>query len=105
MTKGSAALRGAAVPFLIASVALLGCNTNADVVVDLAEDGSGTVSVDVVLDAEASAAIGGADGLALGDLEGTGWQVTGPEATEDSALRISATHDFAVRVFIVHIFV
>ena len=95
MSSGVAPARGAAACILLASLALLGCNTNADVLVEVAEDGSGTVTVDVELDADAAAAIGGPDSLVLSDLEDTGWELGSAEVAEDSALRISAAHDFS----------
>lgn len=75
--------------------ALVACQTTAEVGVAVAEDGSGTVGVAVLVDAEAASLIGGADGLVLTDLEGTGWDLSGPEVTDDGGLAISATHDFA----------
>ncbi|MGI9578184.1 MAG: hypothetical protein ACR2OH_08305 [Microthrixaceae bacterium] len=83
------------VALVAATVFLAGCNTNADVAVDVAKDGSGTVAVAVELDSEASSAIGGAEGLVLTDLAETGWALSGPEAAEDGSLKVSATHDFA----------
>jgi hypothetical protein len=64
------------------------------------EDGSGTVTVRVVLDADAvvEAEAGGAtleDRVRLGDLEAAGWDVSAWKRREDGSARLRISKDFA----------
>jgi hypothetical protein len=81
--------------WLLALLALAGCRTEVAVDVEVAENGSGTVTVTAVLDPEAAAAVGGAEGLALDDVRGAGWALEGPEAAEDGSVTVSASRGFA----------
>ncbi len=75
---------------------LAGCQVDADIGLALREDGSGAVTVTVVLDRDAAARVPDlADDLRFRDLEATGWEVTGPTDTEDGGVRISARKPFA----------
>jgi hypothetical protein len=83
--------------FGLAGVLLLatGCRVDATTRVEVAEDGSGTVTVEVVLDQEAADRVPDLAGqLRIRDLRRTGWTVTGPEAT-DGGVTITATKPFA----------
>jgi hypothetical protein len=62
-------------------VALLaGCNTKAIVRIDVKSNGSGTVEVDVFLDAEAAAKVGDLSKLVqFDDLRKAGWKIEGPK--------------------------
>lgn len=69
-----------------------------DVVVDVAmePDGTGTVSVTAVADAELVAAVPDlVEELRLEDAEANGWVVDGPTETEDGGLEMVLTHEFA----------
>ncbi len=59
------------------------------------EDGSGSVTVQVVLDDEAAARIPDLDEqLRVRDLERTGWRVSGPEPGADGGQVVTATKEF-----------
>jgi len=73
-----------------------GCRVDATTSVVVADDGSGTVTVEVVLDAEAAARIPDlAEQLRVEDLAETGWTVTDPEPAEGGGVTITATKPFA----------
>lgn len=83
---------------LVAVVALLGvgCRLDVDVHVTMERDGSGTISVTAIADAELVAAAPGlANDLRLDDLTAAGWAVVGPEDTAEGGLRVVVTHPFA----------
>lgn len=65
-------------------VALLaGCNTTAIVRVDVKPNGSGTVEVDVLLDAEAAAKVGDLSKVVdFSDLRKAGWKIEGPSVSK-----------------------
>ncbi len=72
-----------------------GCRVDATTRVEVADDGSGTVTVEVVLDQEAADRVPDlADQLRIRDLRRTGWTITDPEPTE-GGVTITATKDFA----------
>lgn len=85
---------------LVALMAVLvgtACQADALVVVEVEEDGSGLVSVEVVLDAEATEALAdlGADGsLPLSDLAQSGWTVGPPDGSVGGETRITAEKAF-----------
>ncbi len=69
---------------LLALVGLSACQTTAVVRVAVQPDGSGSVAIDVRLDAEAVARVGDLSRLVvLDDLEAAGWTVTGPGPSQD----------------------
>ena len=71
-----------------------GCRVDTTARVVVNEDGSGTVTVDVVLDQEAADRIPDlAEQLRVRDLRRTGWTVTGPETTA-AGVTITASKDF-----------
>jgi putative hydrolase of the HAD superfamily len=84
------------VALLVACLLVVGCRVDATVEVDVADDGSGTVGVIVVADAEA-AALGGLDaaGLQTDDLAAAGWTVTPPVTLDDGSVRLEVEKPFA----------
>ena len=84
--------------FLALAVALLATACQVDTTVDIAvdDDGSGRVTVTVVLDAEAAAKVPDLDqSLLLDDVRKAGWRVVGPDRTAAGGWRVSATKPFA----------
>jgi FMN phosphatase YigB (HAD superfamily) len=82
--------------FALLLVVLGACQVDTDVVLEMAEDGSGTVTVTVTLDPEAAARVPDlADQLATDDLVAAGWEITGPSTVEGGSLEITATKPFA----------
>jgi hypothetical protein len=88
--------RASAAVALLALVAVLtGCRIDVavDVVVD--DDGSGTVTVTAVADAEVLSEVPGlADDVAVDDLREDGWEIEGPDPTADGGLRIVLRRGF-----------
>lgn len=73
-----------------------GCQVDTVVTVDVADDGSGTVSVDVALDAEAVDQVPRLGRqLRTDDLEAAGWTVSGPDDVGADGRLIQATKPFA----------
>jgi hypothetical protein len=88
-------VRRALVGLVLASV-LAGCQVRTEVDVALQEDGSGAVTVSVTLDAEALARVPQLEReLALDDLRGAGWVVTGPDEAADGSATVVATKPFS----------
>ena len=82
---------------LLGVLALLASACRVDTTVDIAvdADGSGTVVVSVVADAEAVALLPDApDGLRFEDLSGAGWAIEGPEIDAAGALTFTASKPF-----------
>jgi hypothetical protein len=74
---------------------LAGCRVDATTRVEVAEDGSGTVTVEVVLDQEAADRVPDlAEQLRVRDLRRTGWEITGPEPADGGGVVITATKGF-----------
>jgi hypothetical protein len=74
---------------------LTGCRVDATTTVVVDEDGSGSVTVEVVLDEEAAARIPDlAEQLRVRDLERTGWTITGPDPGEGGGQVVTATKEF-----------
>ena len=93
--RSGARTRRGAVAVALAVLVITGCQVDTAVRVDVAEDGSGTVAVEVVLDQEAAARIPDlAEQLRVRDLRRTGWEVTGPEPVDGGGVVITATKDF-----------
>ena len=78
---------------VVLALVAVGCRTEARVAVDVRADGSGTVTVTVVLDAEAAEQLGDPKAVALDDLRQAGWRVQGPAAA-DGGLRFVALRTF-----------
>lgn len=91
--RSGARTRVGAVTFLL--LVLTGCRVDTAVRVEVTDDGSGTVSVEVVLDQEAADRIPDlAEQLRVRDLRRTGWVVTDPEPVEGGGVVITATKGF-----------
>jgi hypothetical protein len=79
-----------------AVVVLASCRVDVSTSIEVRDDGSGTIVVDAVADAElVEAAPGLAEDLRLDDLVEAGWTIDGPTETADGGLRVVASHDFA----------
>jgi len=82
---------------LVAALLILaGCDSRVDVLVDVEEDGSGAVQVEVELDTDAATEIIdlGTVGLALGDLDDAGWTTDAPQRLETGGLLLSVSKGF-----------
>jgi len=74
---------------------LTGCRVDVELVVDVAADGSGSIELTAVADAEiVEQAPGLAEDLRFDDAEAAGWEVSGPTTTEEGGLQVVLTHDF-----------
>jgi len=83
--------------WLVAALLILaGCDSRIDVTVDVEEDASGVVQVEVELDTAAATEIIdlGTVGLALGDLADAGWTTDAPQRLETGGLLLSASKGF-----------
>lgn len=83
--------------WLVAALLILaGCDSRIDVTIDVEEDGSGIVQVEVELDSAAATEIIdlGTVGLALGDLDDAGWATDAPQRLETGGLLLSASKGF-----------
>lgn len=80
---------------VVAAGLLSSCRLDVDVAVTMDPDGSGTVRVRAVADAELVAAEPGVvDGLAVDDLVAAGWVLTGPEPTAEGGAAVTLDHDY-----------
>lgn len=76
---------------VVGIVVLASCRVDTTVVVSIAENGGGVVTVEVVADTAAMRRVGpDLDGLMLGDLDATGWQVEGPLLRGDDVIHRAA---------------
>lgn len=79
----------------VAAVLLGACELRAELNVSVEDDGSGTVEVAVGLDEDAlSRRPDVFEEIDLSDLEGTGWEVIGPEAEDDGFTWLRARHGY-----------
>lgn len=63
--------------------------------IDVEPDGTGTITLEIVVDAEVVARVPTvAEELVLDDVIAAGWEVDGPTATDDGGLRLVLTHTF-----------
>jgi hypothetical protein len=86
---------GRVLAVVVGMVVLGGCHLDLAVTVDIAEDGSGTVTVVATADAELVAkAPGVVEGLRFDDAKSAGWTVTGPQATPDGGATVTLTKPF-----------
>jgi hypothetical protein len=82
--------------FLLAALALTACKIDATVAVVVQPDGSGSIVLTVVADADVVAqAPGLAEDLRFDDAVAAGWVLDGPAATEAGGLSVTLTHSFA----------
>ena len=89
-------VRRAALVVVAALLLLTACRVDATTRVIVADDGSGSVAVEVVLDAEALARVPDlAEQLRVADLQSVGWEITGPEPTDDGGSRVVASKPFS----------
>lgn len=78
-----------------AVVLLASCRVDVTTSVEVEADGSGTIVVEAVADAElVEAAPGLAEDLRTDDLVAAGWEIDGPTPTDDGGLQLVARHDF-----------
>ena len=78
---------------VLVAVLLASCRVDATVELVIGPDGTGTLTVTAVADAEVvQQAPGLADDLRFDDAVAAGWSVDGPAATEDGGLRVVLTH-------------
>jgi hypothetical protein len=88
-------VRRAALAVLVLLLAVAGCRVRTEVDVQVAEDGSGVVTVAVGLDEDALDRVGRLeDELRLDDLVATGWEVTEPALEADGLTWIRASKPF-----------
>ena len=82
---------------VVAAAGVLGgCRVDATVSVAVGADGSGSITLTLVADADLVArAPGLAADLRFADAVAAGWVVTGPAATSDGGLRVDLVHPFA----------
>jgi len=81
---------------LVAALALTACKVDTSVDVVVQPDGSGTITLTAVADAELVAkAPGLAEDLRFDDVEAAGWTVEGPTVTDDGGLQVVVSHPFA----------
>lgn len=85
-----------ALAVLIAAFALAACRVDTTVDVSVKPDGSGTITVTAIADAELVTKTPGlADDLRFDDAKAAGWQVDGPTKTDAGGLRVVVSHTFA----------
>lgn len=81
---------------LLLIVVLAGCRVGAEVAIDVADDGSGSVAVEVRLDPDAAARVPDLVGqLRVDDLRAAGWEVSGPTPAPDGSVTVAARQGFA----------
>ena len=80
---------------LLAALALAACKVDARVDVAVQPDGTGTISLTAVADAELVQKTPGlAEDLRFDDVTAAGWTVDGPTATADGGLQVVVAHPF-----------
>ena len=81
---------------VVCVLVLTACRLDVVVNVEMEPDGTGTVRVEAIADAELVAQVPNlVDDLRLDDAIENGWEVDGPTALEDGGLEIVLTHPFA----------
>jgi hypothetical protein len=81
---------------LVLAVVLAGCGVTTTVGVRVGANGTGDVTVQVVIDRQTVSEVGGLAGqLRTSDLVEAGWVVKGPRAGRDGAEVVTVTHRFA----------
>jgi hypothetical protein len=85
-----------ALTLLFAALALTACKVDTTVTVEVRADGSGVITVTATADAAVvEQAPGLADDLRFDDAIAAGWEVEGPDATDEGGLTVTLTHSFA----------
>lgn len=85
-----------ALAVIVVACALASCRVDTTVHVAVAPDGSGTVTLTAVADADVvTQAPGLADDLRFDDVTAAGWTVEGPTPTEAGGLQVVVSHPFA----------
>jgi hypothetical protein len=80
---------------LLVALALAACKVDAQVDVAVQPDGTGTIALTAVADAELVQTTPGlADDLRFEDVTAAGWTVDGPTATADGGLQVVVAHSF-----------
>lgn len=80
---------------MLVVLVLTGCRAEATVTLLVDDEhGSGTVTVDVLLDREAVDRVEGVEQLRVADLEAAGWDVADPVEGEDGSVSLSASKGF-----------
>jgi hypothetical protein len=81
---------------LLAALALAACKVDTRVDVAVQPDGTGSITLTAVADAElVTKAPGLAEDLRFDDVTAAGWSVDGPTPTTDGGLKVVVTHPFA----------
>ncbi len=81
---------------LLVAFTLAACKVDTTVDVAVKPDGSGTITLTAVADAElVQKAPGLAEDLRFDDVTAAGWTVDGPTATDDGGLKVVVSHPFA----------
>ncbi len=78
----------------VLALLLSACRVDVATRVEVRDDGSGLVTVEVLLDADVMEWVD-ADSIRLADLAESGWEVDGPVRLEDGSVEITARHPFA----------
>lgn len=85
-----------ALSVLVAALALAACKVDTTVDVAVEPDGSGTITLTAIADAELVERTPGlAEDLRFDDIVANGWTVEGPETTADGGLQVVVSRDFA----------
>jgi hypothetical protein len=80
----------------VAGALLAGCRAEARLTIDVHDDGSGVVTLRIVLDADAVDRLGGIeDQLAVGDIQAAGWEVRGGRDVPTGGFILEASKPFA----------
>jgi hypothetical protein len=80
---------------LVAALALAACKVDTTVDVVVQPDGSGTITLTAVADADlVTQAPGLAEDLRFDDVEAAGWTVDGPTPNDDGGLQVVVSHPF-----------
>lgn len=94
LPRAAAVLRAALLAFGLA-VLVAACRVDTTVQVDVGEDGSGTVTVVLVADADAALRVPELTrGLRLDDMRDAGWDIDGPVSRADGGVQIRAVKAF-----------
>jgi hypothetical protein len=81
---------------LVAGLLLAGCRADARLTIEVDDDGSGVVTLRVVLDADAVDTLGGIeDQLQVGDVQAAGWDVRGGPDGQTGGFILEASKPFA----------